>query len=82
MYSKGLKVADTRAFILGIRGALLCLSEDLGESQLHVLIYCLQQEVPGPQVQARQREGCQEDTIIYLLPTNDSDNHSPLPGSR
>lgn len=77
MYSEGLKVADTRAFILGIRGALLCLSEDLGESQLHVLIYCLQQEVPGPQ--ARQKEGCQEDTIIYLLPINASDKPLPTP---
>lgn len=55
MDSKGLQIADTRAFILRIRGVLLCLSKDLGESQLHVLIYCLQQEVPGPQAQARQR---------------------------
>lgn len=57
MYSEGLQVADTSAFILRIRGALLCLSEDLGERQLHVLIYCLQQEVPGPQVQGTEKRG-------------------------
>lgn len=49
VYTRGLKVADTRAFILGVRRVLLGLPQHLGEGQLHVLVYCFQQEVPEQQ---------------------------------
>lgn len=82
MYPKSLQVPNTRAFILRIRGVLLCLSQNLGEGQLHVLVHCLQQEVSVPQVKARQREGCQEETM-YDLPSaiGASEPLRTLPGS-
>lgn len=45
MCTVSLQIADTRAFILGIGRVLLGLPQYLGEGQLHVLVYCLQQEV-------------------------------------
>lgn len=49
VYAKRLQIADTRAFILGIRRVLLGLPQHLGEGQLHVLVYCFQQEVSEQQ---------------------------------
>lgn len=69
VYPKCLQVPNTRAFVLRVGGVLLCLSQDLGEGQLHVLVHRLQQEVPAPQVKARQKEGCQEETVTYPLPS-------------
>lgn len=77
MDPKCFQVPNTRAFILRIRGVLLCLSQDLGEGQLHVLVHCLQQEVPAPQLKARQREGCQEETMTYPPPSVLQRSHCP-----
>lgn len=46
MYAKCLQISDTRALVLGIGRVLLGLPQDLGEGQLHMLVYCFQQEVP------------------------------------
>lgn len=51
MHAWSLHIADTRAFILGIRRVLLGLPQHLGEGQLHVLVYCFQQEVSEHQEQ-------------------------------
>lgn len=69
VYPKCLQVPNTRAFVLRVGGVLLCLSQDLGEGQLHVLVHRLQQEVPAPQVKARQKGGCQEEPVTYPLPS-------------
>lgn len=51
MHAWSLHIANTRAFILGIRRVLLGLPQHLGEGQLHVLVYCFQQEVSEEQEQ-------------------------------
>jgi len=52
-----LQIADTRAFILGIGRVLLGLPQYLGEGQLHVLVYCLQQEVSDQEREYRILRG-------------------------
>lgn len=64
VYAKSLQIADTRAFILGIRRVLLGLPQHLGEGQLHVLVYCFQQEVSEQQ---KKNTGHSEDTIATVM---------------
>lgn len=64
VYAKSLQIADTRAFVLGIRRVLLGLPQHLGEGQLHVLVYCFQQEVSEQQEKNTRHS---EDTITTVM---------------
>lgn len=55
MYTKCLQIPDTRTLILGIGRVLLSLPQNFWKGQLHMLVYCFQQEVPEQKVGKTQR---------------------------